>query len=531
MIDRAGWQQLKWRRATILLAALLCLLMVGLRTPTPAGFILDGDWAYQLTAGNQVLTGEHPFIDFKGGYGPLVFYASAAAQALSGRRPIGEILLVVAGYVVGYVVLFCLFWRAGGNRAAAMVVLLVALALLPRLYKYHIVLGPALTLAAAWRHVDRGDTRSLWVLAAAVAFTGLFRPDFGAYAAVAGAVAVWLTAAHPIRPRRLLSFAAATTLCALPWLIYVLVRGGLLRYFRDSTIGLAVHASRMSLPIPRFDPARALTSVENGIFFTFLLFNVLPVLTLIVLWRSRKELADPGEGRKMLVAVVLAQANMLQGLHRPGYNHILQAVPISFVLVAWLIGRARSAWASGARPRRIRAAGAVVALILSGLVVCAPALRRGQPLRTDARAVLEDLRLYAGPTAPVVQALAQGENRWILDLVLYIRSHSRPDERILILPFTLTNLYYFSDRAFAGGQQHLAPGNASTEADQKRIVEHLSRQDVALVIDIPGFGVDGLEARRLDRFAPVLWGYLEETFVEVARFGPALVSTRRPDPQ
>jgi hypothetical protein len=75
-----------------------------------------------------------------------------------------------------------------------------------------------------------------------------------------------------------------------------------------------------------------------------------------------------------------------------------------------------------------------------------------------------------------------------------------------------TDLYYFSDRRFAGGQPNVGPGNCSTEEEQIEMVDRLSREDVALVIDIPGFAVDSLETRRIERFAPILWRYLGESF-------------------
>ena len=87
----------------------LILFFIFLNLPKITSFFADADQGAQLAKGMQILNGMHPFADIKGNiYGPLVFYLSAVGQMISGGRLIGEVLIVVAGYYLAYLLLFYL---------------------------------------------------------------------------------------------------------------------------------------------------------------------------------------------------------------------------------------------------------------------------------------------------------------------------------------------------------------------------------------------------------------------------------------
>jgi hypothetical protein len=506
---------------------LFCLLAVCARIPTPERFLLDGDWGHQMAGANQIMAGEHPFIDFKSTYGPLTFYASALAQVLAGQRPIGEMALVITGYVIAYVVLFRLFWSASGRRAVAVVVLILALVLMPRLYKYYIVMGPALTLAASWRYVDTRNRRSLWALAAAVALSGLYRPDLGAAAALAAAVVVAVGArTAPQRIRCLAGLAGAILVCASPWLLCAVVRGGLGRYLHQSSYGAARHAAGMVLPLPGLRLQQSLLSLQSGIVLCFVGFHLLPVLCLIVLAVRRGELSARAQRTKILATVVLAQGLLIKSMVRTPHNHLLQLIPISLVLASWLAGLALSGLRAGGKWQRrgaMTALGLITAFGLLAMVVTLVALG-GNGLGANSLAVLQSAGIYGAPRDAVLDHMARLDaHGWGPSALRYVRAHTAPTERLLVIPEPLTNFYYFADRRFAGGQPMVAPGYFSTAEDQREMVQRLSREEVALVIDMPGFELDDLEERKPESFAPILWTYIRHNYERAQAFGPVVI--------
>ncbi len=327
------------RGASFALITVLCVLWIGGRLPDPAVFLADPDWGHQTAGANQILLGEHPFIDFRSTYGPLTFYASALAHVLSGGRVVGEMALVVLGYALAYVLLFRLMRIAAHTARVAWPVTVAALILMPRLYKYYIVLAPALTLTAAWAHVDRPGGRTVWALGFAIALAGLFRPDFGAFAALTGIAAVALRPAPgpAVRLWRILGLLGAVLACATPWLLWVGVRGGLGEYIADSIVGAPRHAAGMALPLPVLHGPESTHAGATALLAAFVFFAVLPLAAVVVLL-FRRVAVDVGERARVLTLVVLAQATLLQAAHRSEVQHLLQAIPASFVLVAWLIG-------------------------------------------------------------------------------------------------------------------------------------------------------------------------------------------------
>ncbi|MGH7785347.1 MAG: hypothetical protein ACRERC_00680, partial [Candidatus Binatia bacterium] len=185
---------------TLVAAALVATAWTALRWPLPEWMLGDNDWVHQLGGANQILHGEHPFVDWHTDYGPLRYYPSALAQWLLGPRTLAELLLVTLAYAAGYTLLFTLLWEVSGRRAVAALLLAVALVLAPRLFKYYVMLGPVLSLWAAWRYIERQSSIFLVALAAMAVVFGLFRIDFGAFAGAAAVTAI-AVGPGPLRAR------------------------------------------------------------------------------------------------------------------------------------------------------------------------------------------------------------------------------------------------------------------------------------------------------------------------------------------
>jgi hypothetical protein len=505
--------------ATTELVLVGIVLWVLLKLPDPVTFLGDADQGHQLAGATQILFGEHPFVDWHTTYGPLTFYASALAQRVSGQRIIGEMVLIVIGYGTAYLILFQLLWRAGGRASLALIVL--ALVLMPRTYKYYVVLGPVAVLWAAWRYVDEPRARSLVLLASAVALTGLFRSDFGVYAGVAATAAVAGSAAPSGRVRcaRVAGLVVLVVGGASPWLVWVWHAGGLSAYFADSIGGGSRIASGMALPLPSL-------ATNPRLSVLYAVSWALPACALSVLALRGRAIAT-NERVRILSAVVLAQGSLFQSAHRSEYLHLLQAIPVDFVLAVWLARRALDELASGIVLYRSVAA--------VGLGALASAAGAGLTLTTtfsqwpsfDPGASVEKLRVFAGSRDDVLRHVAaKAPNNWYLQAIRYVRACTERSDRILALPL-LTTFFYMGERRFAGGQMGLAPGYFSTDAEQRTMIERLTREDVPLIIEMPGFSFDGMDVRKMEVFAPLVFAYLRERFVEVGRFGPAVVAVRR----
>lgn len=491
---------------------LAALLYVIFQLPAPATFISDPDWGHQLAGAQQILNGEHPFIDYHITYGPLTFYASALAQIVSNGRPIGEIALIVFGYAAGYTLLFVSMWQISKREWVAALFFLLALISLPRLYKYYIVLWPAFSLLTIWWYIDKPAPRSIALMGLATAITGLFRHDFGVFVAIPAFLSIVFHSGLPfqLRLRHLAYFTAATVISASPWLIWALLKGGLGRYFYESIFSSINHAAGLDLPFPVFQ-LTPLISRENGVFFAYVIFYSLPFISLAALRRNLTGVYS----LKVLVTVVMAQMTLMQSWHRSEFNHLLQSIPISFVLGAWLTSwgivhiRDQKLWL------RPLAAATLAVLAFTGLVL----LYLNMPVLKEPSTVVESLRIYTQTPAEVVHHINQNDpNHPYTESMLFIRNCTTEEDRILSLPL-LTNYYYFVGRRFGGGQMLVVPGYFTSPEEQRDMIERMKAENVTLVLYQLDFKLDNREERQMSVFAPLVNHYIEENYTEIKRYG------------
>ncbi|MEO8601448.1 MAG: hypothetical protein ABI629_02620 [bacterium] len=512
---------------TLLVVALITLVWMALRWPTPAVLAIDGDWVHQLGGANQILHGEYPFVDWHTDYGPLRYYPSALAQWLLGACPLADLCLVSAAYSLAYAVLFRLMWIAGGSRVIAALLLFVALVLAPRLYKYYAVLGPVVCLWAAWREIERPSPRSLWLLAAAVAATALFRADFGAFTGLGAAVAVASRPGPASRPAlRLAQLAALVAVWAAPWLIWLAWRGGLGTYIADTLINGPRHASGMALPFPSFDGTKPLAAPANATFLLFVSFYALPPLALVAaLWPGVCRAV--AERRRLATAAVMAQAVLMHAAHRSDYTHLLQAIALCFVLCAWFAGRI---WSAAAARRGRATAWAIAATVVLGGVLMV-GLRAAMGMSgwpsPNAGAGLRAWRVHAMPRdALLAQLTAENPADTLVQAIQYVRRCTEAGDHLIALP-PLIGAYYFSDRRFGGAQPAWSPGFFSTEADQQRWIDTVRRQHVPLVLGDGSRMLDNREDRLFAAYSARIIAYIDSAYVEIGRFGAIPVRALR----
>lgn len=507
-------------------AALLAAAWMAMRWPLPVWMLGDNDWLHQLGGANQILRGEHPFIDWHTDYGPLRYYPSALAQWLFGERTLAELLLVTAAYTAGYTLLFQLLWVASGRRIVAAPLLVVGLILAPRLFKYYVLLGPVVCLWAAWRYLDRPSLGALAVLAAAVVVTGLFRADFGAFGAIAACTAI---AVGPQlvqgRARALAQFSGLGLLIVAPWVVWLAVHGAVGSYLVDTFLVAPGHAEAMSLPFPHFDFGASLLSADNAVFLLFACYYALPVVTVAaVLWPGI--CPDRIERRKVITAAVLAQVVLVHAAHRSDYSHLLQAIPVAFVLLAWLAGRALRYGAAMHVPPLMTRAAAVVFAIALAVSVWAGVRVGGWPSPYAGRG-LAAIRVHALPRDQMLAYLsATHPDDPRVQAAQYLQRCTGAGERIVALP-PWTSVYYFADRMFGGAQPNWSPGFFSAEADQKRWIDTVQRQHVSLILGDFSRPLDGRAERTFEAYSALVTQYVATEYVPIGSFGPIVVRGRR----
>lgn len=502
---------------TITVVFLFSALSITLFLPPPLRFIQDQDWAHQLAGANEILKGQHPFVTFLDVYGPLTFYASAFAQFLFGTRVIGEIFLIVLGFSIAYTALYWLMWSISRDRLLAFLLLVILLILVPRLYKYYIVLGPALSLFFIWKYIESPSYKNLWPAGLAVTITGLFRPDFGVYMIVSTAIAMLSQQHFTIRKRLmdLLYFFIILLVCASPWLIFVTLRGGLQDYLYNSTIGMVTTGAGMSLPV---SVSEDFFSLQNLQLMAKIAFNLIPGLSLFI-WFLNRRAVDSSTSSMLFALIAASQLTLIQGLHRSDYGHLLQSIPVTFVLLAYLFkhGDRLSMVKNNILP--LIGVGLGVGLLSVMLFFSLPEWRSISMSKT-----LTQLTVYNLPRDRFTGSLIKrSPNSNLLQAMNFVRTCTKPDDKIIAWPY-LVDFYYFTDRPLGGRLKSIGPFFKGSD-DQEVAVQDVQTDDVSFYIYRPM--TFNSTARNIQDYAPIVADYLEETYIPIKNFGDIVIYIKR----
>jgi len=237
-----------------------------------------------------------------------------------------------------------------------------------------------------------------------------------------------------------------------------------------------------------------LDTVQNATAFLYYCFLCLPVLAAAVLWRLRRATAPTrvlSTAGHLVPLLVLAAMLNVGFLSRGSTNIRIADVGVTAaVLLAWLIAALASRDGHVIAPRLgarvLLRAGAVVVLCLTmlsanGLAQGSRALRdagfTAGPVELVNRARVAWDRLGAHPSA----FTKDEEQPGVLRLAGYVSACTSPADRLFVLG-EHPELYYFSDRRFAGGHAWLLPFYYSADADEARIVARLKSARVPVVL-------------------------------------------------
>lgn len=512
-----GWIITPSAFLTIVSVFLFSAFSITLLLPSPLKFIQDQDWAHQLAGANQILKGQHPFITFLDVYGPLTFYASAFTQVIFSTRVIGEIFLVVLGFSIAYTIIYWLMWSISQDRLLAFILLTILLVLVPRLYKYYIILGPALTLFFLWVYLERPSYKNLWMVGLAVVITGLFRPDFGIYMILSAAIAMLFQKNFTIKKKivNLFYFCGILLVIALPWLIFVTIKGGLQDYLYNSTIGMVTTGVGMSLPL---SVSQDILSLQNLQLIAKIAFNLIPGLSLFVFFLD-SHVPDTSTRPILFALIVASQLTLIQGLHRSDYEHLLQAVPTTFILLAYLLKHAANLFTAKKNVFPLIGLGLGIGLLSIMLFFSLPKWEEISMNKT-----LNYLAVYNLRRDLFTESLIKRyPNSNLLQAMNFVRTCTKSDDKIIAWPY-LVDFYYFTNRPMGGRLKSIGPFFKGSD-DQETAVQDVQADDVSFYIYRPM--VFNPTARNIHDYAPIVAKYLEETYIPIKNFGDIIIYVKR----
>lgn len=511
------WLSLRmaWMAAVIATAIFLLLSL-----PDANGLIINRDMGNQLSKGWMITQGIHPYIDYANSiYGPLVFYTSATVMWLADDTLIGEVALVLAGWMAAYLLFFALCLKLVPYRMLALMWLGIALVIMPVFYKYYILLAPMLVATAMFFYSHACIQRPYTVtglLALAMVIAGLYRIDAGAYACAS--IGVLMLLLHHRQPARLVKhgvlFAGTGLLLVLPYLIFALVKSGnatgLLWQFIDTARGTS---SGLALEAPQWQFASGIFTRQNSFALFYRTGLVLPWVTAaFALWSLRRADAEQRMPYARVIALsVLAALFFIQATHRSDISHWQQAFIPQLLLMAWLLD-ALAQRCRHARPMMFIAPLLVAVLVLPlhsrSLATVKHHLR--QP-----SALAYTLDSLTWPLPTLLERLSQQDNDAgeLARIARTVRQHTDTGEAVLFLPYQ-PQMYFFSQRHFATEYGWLHPGRFATEAQQNTFADSML-DNAAMVVVWRQHCFDGMPERCFNHYGKHIVHMLEKQMTPV----------------
>ncbi len=510
-----------------------------------------------LSRARQILAGDLPIRDFFDPGQFLHYYLSAAGQLVFGYNLLGEALLTITFIAGAAALAFRLSALLSGSISVAVCSTALAVAALPRLYNYPKVFLYTAALWLAWRYSHTPGRRGVAVLSAFSVLALLFRYVHGAYIGVY--FVALLTFVHAGRWREwLVAVGTYGGLCialTLPFLAYVQWATGLAGYVESarSSATMAVTAPlvlrRLSFDIDLSEPLLVVapdSSVVHalpGRAFWERLDRTIPLFRTRVapgvltsnnalVWFYDVTMAVP------LAAMVLCALAWSRRTIRRSEATAIAAT----ACLALLISRTLLADSPEARLGDIAHPTAVLGAWAAGRWLAAPLHRAAGPtfrvvviavlfvVTTWSVAVQSNLVMTVGYSLrslgwdPIWAATERLRTRpidaWaplgstgVRALSRYVSRCTSPSDRLLIAGGFAPEVFYYAERAFAGGQVHFMDGWHDSPADQALTVERLRYESVPIAMMM------GPQEAHFEGNFPAVASYIRDHYVEVARSG------------
>jgi 4-amino-4-deoxy-L-arabinose transferase-like glycosyltransferase len=522
----------KPRLATVAICSLFIIAFVTINSPSLKQILVDPDQGTSLAIAQQISKGKHPFIDIhRLNFGPLVYYLSAIGQALTGNRLIGEIGLETTGYFFSYLLLLWLFFKITKNHLLSLFLLVFSIILMPRFYKYYIVLGPVIFLSALWLYLEKNSLKNKILLGISVAVTGFFRYDFGIYVCLVVLLSILISRDRnkneKIRELVPISFSIAVPVLA--WLSFIAIKYNIVKFFKDIFRTVISVSSGMSKPLPLFNFGQAFYSDYNLFSFLFWTFLFIPLLSTSYLFLIKDHIHIK-ERKFIFLASVFYALVYIQALHRTSIHHFLQVIPISFLLLGWMIKKIGELGI-----KKLPKLSGIILILFLLMGISAVNLFHYKyflSLKSKIISVSKNFHTYLmnreSIRAFLLEEMDENKRDWALEVVCFINNNSNSKESVLFIPYH-PQLYYFSERIFSTPFGWFFPGFFSNLNNQIEFSKKLD--DTKFIVDLPKFSFDRKSERSAHNFMPFVMNYIYENYKIVRRIGPAVILEKGTDPQ
>ena len=300
----------------------------------------------------QVVLGEVPIRDFYDPGWPMMYLLSAAAWMIAGNSMAIEFALTAAAFAAAAACTVVVAYRLSGSLGIAMLVTVLEILVYPRSYAYPKLLVYAM---AAWAIVAASaqpSARRLWVMAAIVAVSFLFRHDHGAYVGLAAMFVVVVSnfgRGWPIMRRQVGELMAAVAIFLLPWATFIALNGGLVAYVAGGLEFARAEAAASMLrtwpPLFTLPPGGPRTvamyaAALNADAWLFWIYWMLPLLCGVLVYRRMRAGNERWSGeltavRAVILLAVLVNAGFLRDVLR---TRVPDAVVPAVLLGAWALG-------------------------------------------------------------------------------------------------------------------------------------------------------------------------------------------------
>lgn len=461
---------------------------------------LTDDHFFYLVRGWQILYGDVPVRDFVDHGAPLYYYAAAAVQVLAGRGTAPEIAFSVTLLSLAAALTFWLAARASGSLLAGAAAALFHILLEPRFYNYPKVLVYAIGIPLIWRFADRPVASRAAAVAAWTVVAFLFRHDHGVFMAVGAGTMLLALEDVPARERlrQCGVYAGLTALMAAPYLLFIQLNGGIVRYFDDASTWAAKDRRRAPVVWPGLfdDPGGLAGNIVAWLYYVELL---LPFIALALVAVSRQAFRPSWRRAmpKIISVAALAVALNAGFLRSPLVARLADPSVPHAILLAWLataaaaLLRSREGLRERLQPYATAVRVGVVLALLPFAVVIGTSMTFGLGERVEKAYLLE------GPSRTLersVKLVRQFEDEWrlvhwmnrddrpeLMELSFYLNTCTAPDDRIFVQPY-IPQVIALARRAFAGGHADLRPGFFTSPDAQELTLERLRRQPVPVAL-------------------------------------------------
>jgi hypothetical protein len=447
-----------------------------------------------LIRADMLLRGEQPLRDFadaelRGAWPSLSYAVPAWAQQLGGRTLLPEAYLTIGAIALGHILVFLLALELSKRWSIALLAVLLAIAMEPRLYSYQKILmlsAGALVIHGAMR---RPSTMRLGAAAVTTAVAILFRHDTGVYVA-AGMLAGLIVrdaGSWEVVGRRAGLYAGLTAICLLPSAVWIQVYEGIPAYVRNNLDTIARESGRTELQVAPLWSAFGSFTAENLVVLTYHSFwVVVAAAAAMLVWRAVNAEAplSPGErgsAMGLLAMALLGNEFLLRDSLTARFGDAV--IPI-VLLAAWTAGTAKEL----ARPA-VRAAATLVPAALLMMMLGATWVF------ADVGETLEDTGLTRSWSEVTGQFDSVRDNlrrqppadwstftaRDTLIAARYLAECTDPDDNVLVAA-EAPEIPFYARRRFAAGQGAVTLSFYTSEASQRRAVARLASQSVPIIL-------------------------------------------------